>query len=406
MWQDDVSTRENDLTLDKIALISNEFPPYMFGGIGTQCYDLAFSLSKQKFHVKVLTGGSKQMRIERIGRYLEVFRMPFIDAPPRSIWFQLQNLVSLLKLLKDCSVVHIEEPRDSIILSYFKKRLSKPIISSVHEVPQQLLKAVAANYEMSNWTLGDVGYYFLQLPLNVYALRSTLKNSDHVIACGRHTLKGIREFYGELPQEKASVIYNGINFDKIRKITSPKRSGGKIVFFGRLCMQKGVLPLVRALSLISAQFPAARLEIFGTGPSRRKIEYLISMLGLECKVHLRGFVPYTQLIREIQEADLVALPSFHEVGPFIAALEAMACSKPVVGFDLPFMREFICHMRNGLVARCGSVEELAQQILVLLSNRELCRTLGQNAYEYVKKMHNWDTLVHDYIKIYEAATQL
>jgi len=107
------------------------------------------------------------------------------------------------------------------------------------------------------------------------------------------------------------------------------------------------------------------------------------------------------LIAKIKTADVVVLPSTHEVGPFIAALETMACKKPVVAFDMPFTREFIFNMKNGILARVGSVEDLHDKIRLLLSDKKLRHRLGENAYNHVIKEHNWDTAIEKYVRIYE-----
>jgi predicted AlkP superfamily pyrophosphatase or phosphodiesterase len=73
------------------------------------------------------------------------------------------------------------------------------------------------------------------------------------------------------------------------------------------------------------------------------------------------------------------------VGPFVSALETMACKKPVVLFDLPFAREFMKDMYNGLMAKPMDVEDLSNKIGLLLSDRKLALKLGQNAFQYVKK---------------------
>ena len=147
------------------------------------------------------------------------------------------------------------------------------------------------------------------------------------------------------------------------------------------------------------------VEIFGEGPMQNKIEKLASSLDLNNEVHLRGFLKdRSKLLKEIMKAKVVVLPSLHEVGPSIAALEAMACKKPVLAFDRPFTREFIVSMQNGLLAKPYDVDDFAKKLYLLLTDTELCAKLGQNAHEYVKENHNWSTLVKEYIKIYSMVS--
>jgi len=389
----------------KVALISEEFPPYTFGGVASQCNDLVHILSKKGVYVKVFCGRSQKLTVEKWGSHLEVIRLPFFDMPPRFLWFQLQNLKSLLKLFKTCTVLHSTSPHASGLLAYFKDNLGKPWITSVHSVPLDILKVLTTNFPFSSWSLGDFGYHVIEYPLDHFLLKSCLTNSDHIIACGLNSFSGLERIY-KVSKENISVIYNGINFDKIEKPALPTNSNHsydpKIIFYGRLYALKGILHLVKALVFVKQEFPNVTLEIFGRGPLETKIRKWLLQLSLKDVVHLRGYLPRTKLLKEIQAADIVTLPSFYETGPFIAALEAMAYKKPLICFDFPFAREFIHNMENGVLAEPGNVEDLAQKILLLLTNKDLCYKLGENAHEYIKKNHNWDRLVEKYIEIYES----
>jgi 1,4-alpha-glucan branching enzyme len=101
---------------------------------------------------------------------------------------------------------------------------------------------------------------------------------------------------------------------------------------------------------------------------------------------------------------VIALPSLYEGQP-MAALEAMAYKKPVIMYDFPFAREYITDWHNGLLAKGGDVEDLAVRIRVALLDKKLRLNLGQNAYERVRKDHNWGTLVHKYINLYSSLVQ-
>lgn len=351
-------------------------------------------------HVTVLTGRSKEIGIETVNPLLKVVRMPYLDYPPRSVWFQLQNLRTILGYLMDQDVVHILEPRDSLILSHLLKRLEKPLVMSIHEVPRKTLEAIVRNNAISSWSMGDLAYQVLEYPLDNLAFRSSLRNADHIITFGLQTMLAIKETLQGRNLE-VSLIHNGINFDEFKTEAKSQTKSPLVIFCGRLYLLKGVLHLIKAFSLVTKEIPTAELELFGDGPLKRKIQRLISELNLEEKVLLRGFVPHSHLIHEIQRADLMAHPSFIETGPFLAGLEAMACKRPLVGFNLPFMREFVHDGRNGLLVQTGNVDELAEKIVLLLSNPELCHKLGENAYEYVKNNHNWDILVHEYIRLYD-----
>jgi glycosyltransferase involved in cell wall biosynthesis len=114
-----------------------------------------------------------------------------------------------------------------------------------------------------------------------------------------------------------------------------------------------------------------------------------------------GHVPYNELLKHIEKASVAVFPTFLEVGPFISALEAMALKKPIVAFNLPFNREFIKPYETGMLAKAGNMDDFIDKISFLLSDQKLRIEIGNAAFEYVKKNHNWAYTVDKYIKIYK-----
>jgi len=156
------------------------------------------------------------------------------------------------------------------------------------------------------------------------------------------------------------------------------------------------------METLSLDFKNLRLKIFGTGPQEHRIRQFISDRGLKDIVLLKGHVPHKQLIAEMKRSDLLVLPSLYEAQPMVA-LEAMACKKPVVAFNAPFVHEIIKNGYNGILARAYDPKDLSDKILLLLSDKKLHRKLGGNAYDYVKREHNWDIQVNKYLDVYRSA---
>lgn len=386
----------------EIALISPTFPPFTIGGIASACYDLAYSLSKKGIFTTVFCGKSDKMLVEKFNSHLTVVRLPLLDAPPRHLWFQLQNFTPLLKLLKNYTLLHGFSPKASAIFAYFRKKLQKPFVTSIHGFPHCELRALLSS-PISHWAVGDFVYNVLEYPLNDFLIRTCLSHSDHVVVVSFTTLHEMKEKYPDLDYNNTSVIYNGIDFNRPVFRSDCENSDEEdhlVSYFGRLTHLKGIMHLVKAISFVEKDFPDVELEIFGKGPLEPVVRRLIVKLGLTDKVYIRGFIPNTELIKKVRKASVVALPSLYEAQP-TSVLEAMACKKPVVAFDLPFAHEYIKDFYNGVLVRPGDSKDLADKICILLSDRKLRFRLGQNAYEYVKRNHNWDTLVDKYIKMYD-----
>ncbi len=385
----------------KIALLSHEG-----GGISSVCYGLAHSLSKRKIETAIFsTTTDRKPEVEKINDYLEVIRLPLLDYPPRSLWFHFRNLGTLLKLLEDYTLIHGVSPETAIAYTFFRKHSEKPLITTLHGSHRAALKAFTQS-PLKNWALGDFAFHVLELPLHEMIIRRCFAKSNRVIVCSFTTLNELKIYEG-VDISKVSVIYNGVNFSEIQqeeKETRDEKIDGEhelsIMYAGRLFWMKGITFVLRAYENLKRQFQDLHLKIFGKGPLKSEIERFVASQGLKNNVYFGGFLPHKELIREIKKSDMVVFPSIYESQPMFA-LEAMACKKPLIAFDFPYAREIIKDGHNGLLAKAYDVNDLSNKIALALHDRKLRLKLGQNAYEYVKRNHDWDTQAQKHLKVYD-----
>jgi len=387
-----------------VALISHEYPPSTIGGIASYCFSLAKALSKRHVQTVVFCGRSRSLKISQENEYLKVVRLPYLDAPPRYLWFQIENFRLISRMIGDDYILHGVNPISSAFFLYLKRKLKLPFVTTLHEHPLAGLKQFVM-LSPSGWSFGDFRICVASYPLNTFLTQACLQASDHIIVPGKWTKDYLLKVDRKISDGKISVIYNGVDFEEINGIKSNSRRSDvlRLISFGRLVSTKGILYLLKIMPELCGNFPRLNLQIVGNGPLESKIRSQISYSNVQDKVHLSGFLPHSRLIREIKNSDVVVLPTFHEVGPFISALEAMACKKTAVVFDLCFSREFVRNMKNGLMAKALDLKDLYAKISMALSDDGLRKKLGQSAYEYVEKHHNWDTIVGKYIEIYEES---
>jgi glycosyltransferase involved in cell wall biosynthesis len=384
----------------KVALISNEG-----GGISSVTAGLASSLAKRKIETTIFTGiTNSDGQTEKLNDYLEIVRLPIPDFPPRNVWFQILHLKKLAKALSNYTVVHGMSHTASFGLTFFEGKTPRPFVATIHDSyrPSQ---RVFISGPLSSWTLFDIGYFFMEYPLYDFSMNRVLSISNHVTFCSHTVLSEVSAFK-RFDHSKTSVIYNGIDFDEIESVKKPeteKTNSISILFAGRLFWFKGVMLLLEAFNRLKVA-EDVHLNIFGSGPMRQKIEKFIIDYGLKDRVSFPGRIPHRKLIGEIKNSDIVALPSFVEAQPMIF-LEAMACRKPVVAFDLPYSRELVSNMKNGLLAKAGDVNDLARKLELLVSDGALRHEIGQSAYCQVKKNHDWDIQADKYLRVYEGAIE-
>lgn len=378
------------------------------GGTASVCYGLANSLARKEISTAIFTEKPRKIsrkKYEKISQFSPNIKfLNRLDLPPRFLWFQLQNFRYLLGSLVDFDVVHGVSPDASVLLALRKRELNKPFVVSIHSEPLSYTRDFF-NMPFSSWTLPGFAHQILEFPLLRYNLKICSEKADHIMFCSYSILKEFKIAYKKLDLNKVSVVYNAINlkeFDSGRTEYSVNDENDElsIVFIGRLMWVKGLLYLLKAFRILVRDFKKVRLEIFGKGPEESRLKKLVSNWGLDDKVHFHGYVPKKMLIPRIKKASIVISPSIHEAQS-MTVLEAMACRKPIITFDIPSMSEIIVDGETGVLAKPFSHSDLAEKIRIVLSDKKLRSKLGQNAYNYVKEKHNWDRQVEKYVEIYE-----
>lgn len=127
--------------------------------------------------------------------------------------------------------------------------------------------------------------------------------------------------------------------------------GDYVLYYGRLSEEKGIMTLIDAVGLM----PGMRLKIAGAGPEKEKILKKIRDCGLEDRVSLEGFRSGSALLKYIDGAECVVVPSEWYEASGYTACEAQARGKPVVASDMGGLPENIADGVTGFIyhADCG-----------------------------------------------------
>lgn len=201
-------------------------------------------------------------------------------------------------------------------------------------------------------------------------------------------------FVGE---EKIRVIYNGIDlnrFDASPSIFSFPREPDEFILgsAGRFVKQKAQHLLIEIASRLKLKKMKFRMMIAGEGKLKEELERTARELGVEREVIFPGFIDDTKGFME--SIDIFLLPSLWE-GFGYAIVEAMACRKPVIAFNVSSNPEIIDDGRTGFLIEDMNVEKFLQKIELLIGDRELRRKLGEEGRKKVERDFSLDRVVRE-----------
>ena len=158
-----------------------------------------------------------------------------------------------------------------------------------------------------------------------------------------------------------------------------------ILFVGNLTPKKGPHILLPAFRVLAKEVDGVMLVVVGDGPMMQELKRYVKEAGLDKKVVFLGFISQKELPNLYVISDVVVFPSLYDETWARAVNEAMACKLPIiasrkVGATGDIVRDGI----NGFVVKEGDIEELADRMRLLVTDRELRKRMGEASKEIIK----------------------
>lgn len=166
----------------------------------------------------------------------------------------------------------------------------------------------------------------------------------------------------------------------------------------RLVARKNVDGVLRALPRVIKKAADVLYLIAGDGEKRDQWEALCDDLGLKTYVRFLGHVKDDLLPSLYCASDAFVLPSLEldehrdYEGFGIVFVEANACGKPVIGGRVGGTADAIIDGETGLLVDPQNIDEIAEAIIHLLTDRELARRLGENGWRRVRQEFSWEKI--------------
>jgi glycosyltransferase involved in cell wall biosynthesis len=410
----------------KIVHFTWEFPPVIYGGLGTFIAELS---QKQNNFGNVVTVFSLNRNneletYEKWNNIIEVYRPKTLDISSTYLLFAERDFRSWGEYFK-----------------FFADVVSYNTISA-SQLVNLLVRKEGNTYDIidaHDW-LGIMGGMIVKRELNLplfFHVHST--EVGRSVGRGSHVIKDI-EFEGgqvadcvitvsyamkdELeklgfPHDKIRVCWNGVDPNKYdpKKIKEDdkkrlrvrygiKDNENMLFFVGRLVTVKGVDKLIRAMPDVLQNFPNTKLVILGIGDMERDLKSMAENLGIKDQIIFRTeFISEPERILHYAASDCVILPSTYE--PFgIVCTESMSMAKPTVvgargtnGFREQIIPDG--DKQNGYHVNPYDPKDIAWGIKQVLQNKEKATWMGNNARQRVLETFSWDSVTKRTIDIYK-----
>ena len=382
-------------------MLTWEYPPRVVGGIARVVNDLSKRLIKDGHDVTVVTYKEGNVPYYELDKGVKVYRVDnfMINASNFIDWVMQLNFNMIAKASEiiqkegEFDVIHAHDWLVAYAAKTLKHSYNIPLVSTIHATEAGRNSGIRDSQQKyindTEWML-------------TYESTEVIVNSNY--------MKGeLQRLFG-LPFEKINVVPNGVDlllYSGVDRDYEFRRryamDNEKIILFvGRLVYEKGVQHLIAAMPKILNGYHDAKLVIAGKGGMMDELKQEANALGLGDKVYFTGYINGKDVPKLYKAADVAVFPSTYE--PFgIVALEAMLSERPIVVSDIGGLNEIVQHRENGMKCYAGNANSIADSILELLYNPELCANLTKKAKAKVRNEYNWNKIAQDTHFIYQKA---
>lgn len=180
------------------------------------------------------------------------------------------------------------------------------------------------------------------------------------------------------------------------------RTRNLVLFVGHVVKTKGIFELIEACGELSD----VKLKVLGLGNESivKELQSLASRYREDDWVEFTGNLPAEDVIREMRQCAIFALPTYTEGFPNVI-LESMACACPIVTTGvgaIPEMLDVQNGEKYGICVAPQNVEELKSAISRMLTDTDYARICGENAQKRVKEMYSMPVVWERMCEIWET----
>ncbi|HEX5038520.1 MAG TPA: glycogen synthase [Candidatus Limnocylindria bacterium] len=396
----------------RALILTNEFPPEIYGGAGIHVDELTRHL-RPLIELDIRTFGSRaeSTRGWRVAGYQPSVDLSAADERLRPMLGALSRDLAMVADPVKADVVHVHTWYTHLAGLLARRAYGIPLVLTVHSLePLRPWKReqLGGGYEVSSWVE-----------------KTAIEAADAVIAVSQGTKADVLRLF-DVAEERVHVIYNGIDADFYRRVAETDalerhgidRSVPYVLFVGRITRQKGIIHLVRAIRHLE---PGIGVVLCAGQPDTPEIgremeEGVRAAQAERPNVVWIGEMISREEVRQLySQAAVFCCPSVYE--PFgIINLEAAACETPVVASAVGGIPEVVVDGETGLLVPVelqlddpmSPVDadrfelNLAGAINALMTDPAAREAMGRAGRRRAVARFGWDAIAAATVSLYES----
>jgi glycosyltransferase involved in cell wall biosynthesis len=230
-------------------------------------------------------------------------------------------------------------------------------------------------------------------------IRRVLGAADHVTATSQ-LLKRVSEKFLPSVADKITVIPFGVRVLESFKPLPPPIPP-RLCFIKAHNYKYGPDILLQAMAKVVKTIPNAQLSIAGVGELTEVLLKMTTDLNLDHNVTYTGFIDNAKIYDFVQEHHIMVMPSVMESESFgVAVLEASTCGRAVIASRVGGVPEVLIDGQTGILVAPAKPDELAEAIIKLATDPDLCAKMGQKGHSFVSKAYDWEDSVDAMAELY------
>jgi len=354
------------------------------GGVSVLIYNIAKVLkNSDKVNLEICYASFKGIygkEVEKMG--IKVFDLKMKNG------YDLFNALRIFRILKnnDFDIIHLHyfTPLLRILVYLFSNKIT--VITEHGSIKSELLG--------KRWIIMKYIQKILKNTCDAYTAVSIDSKNDLIIN-------------GLSKPENTYMIYNGIDtelfkpdYSKNEELRQKFSISNDTIVIGTvrgLIPKMGIDHLIYASEKIISRNKNVKFLIVGDGILRNELEQLCKELNVfEHFIFLGDRKDIPELLNIF---DIFVMPSVWETFG-IAAIEAMAVEKPVIGYAVGGLAEVIKNNESGVLIKERNFNELATEIEKLVNNEKIRIELGKKARQFVLNNFSINKTVDNFVNLY------